>query len=75
MLRTNCTADARSFLRGLGRALDLRGATAPTYALRRPRGTPLSDPAAVAADWDAVWNDLGTAFARVKQRDAARAHG
>lgn len=75
MLRTNCMADAKSFLRGLGRALDLRGATVPTYALRRPRRPPASDRAALASDWDAVWNDLGTAFARVKQRDAARAHG
>ncbi|HEX8246324.1 MAG TPA: hypothetical protein VF541_22665 [Longimicrobium sp.] len=74
MQHTNGRAGVRSFLRGLGRALDVRGAVVPTYA-RRPRRTPPSDHAAMAADWDAVWNDLGTAFARVKQRDAARAHG
>jgi hypothetical protein len=71
MQQTNRKAGA-SFLRGLGRALDLRGAIEPTYARR---STPRSDRAAVAHDWAAVWGDLNTAFDRVRQRDAARAHG
>ena len=73
MQQTNAFSGARSFLRGLGRARDLRGATVPTYA-RRSSTLP-SDAAAVAADWAAVWGDLGAAFTRVRQRDAARTHG
>jgi len=73
MRQTNPYAGVRSFFRGLGRALDLRGATVPTYA--RHRSTPLSNEAAIASDWEAVWNDLGAAFTRVRERDAARTHG
>ena len=61
----------QGFLRGFGRALDLRGAM-----VRPPRQRiRLSDTAALAADWDAVWNDLGEAFSRVKRRNAAAANG
>ena len=63
-----------SFLRGVARALDVRGAVAPHYRRRAAREQP-SDEAAVAADWAAVWSDLGTAFSRVVERDTADAHG
>ncbi|HEX8907353.1 MAG TPA: hypothetical protein VF771_21050 [Longimicrobiaceae bacterium] len=73
MQQTNRHAGTKSFLRGLARALDLRGSIVPTYAPRRRARR--SDQAAIEADWSAVWNDLGIAFTRVKQRDAARSHG
>lgn len=63
-----------NFLRGFGRALDIRGSLRPRYARRRaPYPT---DEAAVASDWAAVWSDLGRAYTTVVQRDAgAAAHG
>lgn len=64
-----------SFLRGLARALDIRGAVAPHYHHHRLLGEQGSDEAAVAADWAAVWSDLGGAFSRVVERDTADAHG
>jgi hypothetical protein len=57
---------ARSFLRGFGRALDLRGAIGGRYSSRREWNR--SDRAAMASDWSAVLRDLGNACARVKQR-------
>lgn len=63
-----------NFLRGFGRALDIRGSLRPRYARRRTAY--LSDEAAVASDWAAVWSDLGSAYTKVVQRDAAGgAHG
>lgn len=63
--------DSRSFFRGLGRALDLRGAVTPRYA-RRARWH-RDDHAAIAADWAVVWNDLGSAYARVREREDGHA--
>jgi hypothetical protein len=59
--------DGRSFLRGIGRALDIGATITPTYVPRTPWRRP--DAAAVSADWQAVWSDLGIAYARVRQRD------
>ncbi len=63
----------RSLLRGFGRVLDLRGATASGYpyrpAVRR------SDGESIAADWGAVFGDLGDGFTLVKRRDASAPHG
>jgi hypothetical protein len=63
----------RSLLRGFGRLLDIRGATARPYPRRHSLGAPEADVA--AADWNAVFNDFGEAFTRVKRRDAAASHG
>jgi hypothetical protein len=63
-------AFARGFFRGLGRALDLRGAVAAPYP-RPHAATPLSDHDAVARDWEAVWGDLDAAFTRVRRRTGA----
>jgi hypothetical protein len=61
----------RNFLRGFGRAVDLRGALRPHYARR---ATPShSDAAAIESDWAAVWGDLGQAFTAVRQRQAGAA--
>lgn len=57
--------DSSNFLRGLGRALDVRGATTPRY-LRKARWIQ-SDSSAVAADWAAVFGDLDAAFHRVRR--------
>jgi hypothetical protein len=62
-----------NFLRGFGRALDVRGSLEAGYA-RRARHA-LSDHAAIASDWDEVWSDLGTACDRVMAGDpAAQTH-
>lgn len=59
--------DSKSFFRGLGRVLDLRGSVQARYA-RRARWH-RDDRAAIASDWRAVWGDLGTAYSRVRQRE------
>ncbi|HEX8393005.1 MAG TPA: hypothetical protein VF665_11655 [Longimicrobium sp.] len=59
-----------SFLRGIGRVLDFRGAVPPRYV--RPASTPVSDQAAIAADWEAVWGDLSIACGRVMGGSPAR---
>lgn len=61
--------DSKSFFRGFGRALDIRGSISPRYG-RRPSGH-RSDYAAVASDWQAVWGDLDRAYLEVKRRDAS----
>lgn len=58
--------NSRFFLRGFGRALDLRGATSGRYSSRRDRSR--SDHAAIASDWSFVFHDLGHAYERVKHR-------
>lgn len=62
-----------SFLRGLGRALDLRGSVQAGYP-RTHGDWRRSDAAALASDWQAVWGDLGHAYEQVK-RGTAAAHG
>lgn len=57
--------NAGYFLRGLGRALDLRGASRGRYGAARQWHR--SDHAATASDWDAVLRDLGEAYVRVKR--------
>lgn len=66
MQRLNST----DFLRGFGRALDLRGAIGARrrYARRWER----SDGGALASDWCSVFRDLGEAFERVKRGDRER---
>ena len=64
---------ARSFFNGFARALDLRGAVRPTY-LPPQQSVPATDAEAVAADWTAVWNDLGTALDYGHQQYAAAGH-
>jgi hypothetical protein len=61
--------DGKSFFRGFGRALDIRGATRPRY--ERRASWIRSDRAAVAADWQAVWGDLDRAYVQVRQREAS----
>lgn len=61
--------DSKSFLRGLGRALDIRGATTPRYM--RQASWHRSDRAAIAADWRAVWGDMDRAYRHVRKRDAS----
>lgn len=57
--------DSKSFLRGLARAFDLRGAVTPRYA---PKARWIqNDHSAMAADWDSVFGDLGTAYSRVRR--------
>lgn len=58
--------NASYFFRGLGRALDLRGAIGGRYSSARHWHR--SDRAAAASDWDAVLRDLGQAYEHVKQR-------
>lgn len=58
--------NSRYFLRGLGRALDLRGAIGGRYSPRREWNR--SDRAAMISDWTAVFRDLGAAYERVKER-------
>ena len=60
--------DSKSFFRGLGRALDLRGATMPRYG-RKTRWIQ-NDSSALAADWSAVFGHLGAAYTRVRQQNA-----
>jgi hypothetical protein len=50
--------------------LDIRGSAGARYA--RPAPRPLSDQAAIAADWEAVWNDLGIACDRVMAGSTGR---
>ena len=64
---------ARSFFQGFARALDLRGAVRPTYVAPRP-SAPANDADAVAADWAAVWSDLGIALDNTHQQYAAAGH-
>lgn len=64
---------ARSFFQGFARALDLRGAVRPTYQPPR-RSVACTDAEAVAADWAAVWNDLGTALDGSHGQYAAAGH-
>lgn len=66
---------SKSFLRGCARILDMRGAISPTYRYDRYRTIRRNRPA-FAADWAAIWSDLGTAFSRVVERGTAPgAHG
>lgn len=58
--------NSRYFLRGFGRALDLRGAIGGRHAPRREWNR--SDRAAMIADWTVVFRDLGGAYERVKER-------
>jgi hypothetical protein len=62
---------ARSLIRGVGRALDIRGSISRDLATRRAPGARRSDRAAIASDWLAVWSDLGHAFSVVRKRDEA----
>jgi hypothetical protein len=57
--------DGKNFLRGFGRVLDVRGATAPLY-VRKARWIH-SDSRAVADDWAAVFGDLDAAYHRVRR--------
>lgn len=56
--------DGKSFLRGFGRALDVRGAITPRHATE-PEGIQ-NDGEALAADWAAVFRDLDAAYYRVR---------
>lgn len=68
-------AYAASFLRGVGRVLDLRGATTGAYVAARRTRAAISDRAALASDWAAVWGDLDAAFAKVRRDDPGPLHG
>ncbi len=57
--------DGKNFLRGLGRALDVRGAIT-TRSSRKPTWIQ-NDSNAVAADWAAVFDDLNVAYHRVRR--------
>jgi hypothetical protein len=59
----------KHFLVGMGRTLDLRGASHARVRARRTWHR--SDRAAVASDWEAVFGDLGAAFQRVRQSRVA----
>lgn len=56
--------DSKSFLRGFGRALDVRGALSPRYI--RKAHFIRNDNHAVASDWAAVFGDLNVAYYRVR---------
>lgn len=58
--------NSRFFLRGFGRALDIRGATSARYSPRRDWSR--SDRAAVESDWSFVFHDLSDAYERVRHR-------
>lgn len=58
--------NSRYFLRGFGRALDLRGSIGGRYSPRREWNR--SDRSATVSDWTAVLRDLGGAYERVKER-------
>jgi hypothetical protein len=57
--------NSRYFFRGFGRALDLRGAIG-RYSPRRHWHQ--SDGTAMRSDWTVVFQNLGGAFERVKER-------
>ncbi len=56
---------SKSFLRGFGRVLDIRGARTPRE-YREPAWIQKDNAAAVAADWAAVFGDLSEAYCRVR---------
>ncbi|HEU0013669.1 MAG TPA: hypothetical protein VFQ45_08290 [Longimicrobium sp.] len=61
------------FMRGMARALDLRGSVNARYAYA-PRAPYPPDEVVAASDWAVVFGDLGQAYWRVRQRESP-AHG
>lgn len=61
--------NSRNFLRGFGRVLDVRGFIT-TRSSRTPQWIQ-NDSTAIAADWDAVFNDLGVAYSRVRRMNGS----
>ena len=65
--RASSGFQSKRFFQGFGRAVDLGGRTGIVSRRSRRSGRTLSDAAALALDWTAVWSDLDAAFHCVKE--------